>query len=156
MKAVSVLLLALALAATAGASTARGATVPGQIAALKKQVTVLNRQVKTLQTQVKALQKKDTQLEEVDGAILVLDACLSALVGQSFAATWAATDEIATTAVGKTYFGPQAAIDDRQSCSALRVGGQTSPPTVSPFSAVINLILGPGAVAPLYRALPTP
>jgi hypothetical protein len=153
-KAVPMLLVAVVLAAAAGASAASAANAPSRdIAVLKRQVATLTRQVKTLQTQVKTLQTKSNEQEQLDAAILYLDACIATLTADSFSATWTVIDQIATATQGHTYFGPQAAFDDKQSCSTLRIGRQTSPPTVSPFSAVVNLIFGPAAVAPLYRAL---
>jgi hypothetical protein len=43
----------------------------------------------------------------------------------------------------KTYFGPQAAIDDRKSCTHVQVARQTAlPPTMSSFVSMITLLYG--------------
>jgi len=129
--------LALVLAAPAAAAT------PAE-----KRIAKLERQMKTitkLQTQVTTLQKQVKQLTSILVLNFAADACATAATADAFTSTWAAVDELGAAQVTpKTYFGPQAAIDDRKSCSDVKVARQTTlPPTMSSFVGMITLLYGP-------------
>jgi hypothetical protein len=114
----------------------------------EKRLAKLERQMKTiakLQTQVTTLQKQVKQLTSILVLNFAADACATAATADAFTSTWAAVDELGAAQVTpKTYFGPQAAIDDRKSCTDVKVARQTAlPPTMSSFVGMINLLYGP-------------
>jgi hypothetical protein len=126
---------ALALVAAAPASAATPA---------EKRIAKLEAQTKTLTKQVTALQK---QLKQLTGAIVVnfaADACEATATADAFGASWSAIDRIgATQSSPTTYFGPQPAIDDKQSCKDIKIARQTaSPPTLSTFVSLITFLYG--------------
>jgi hypothetical protein len=152
---------AAALAAVAG--QAQAATSPEQrIAALEQQVATLAhalaaRPLAAPDPRVATLQKKEAALEkrvkklETDfktlasgvGLSLVYSTCIAAATADAFTGTWNVVDQLATaTQAGKVYFGPQAAVSDFQTCSALQIVRQQGvvPPTVAVFSALTALI----------------
>jgi hypothetical protein len=123
-------LVAAALTLTLFAALAQPASAASptdkKIAALTKQVNTLSKQVKTLTTQLTATRRE-----------LVInfagDTCATALLADIQIGTWGVIDQIAQATQGKTYFGPQTAVDDYKNCSFLaqpdvpRPGPQTPP-----------------------------
>jgi hypothetical protein len=76
--------------------------------------TPADRKIAALQKQTAALTKRVTALE---------------------------TQIAQATQAGKVYFGPQAAVNDSQTCSAIRITRQqTVPPSVAAFSALTALL----------------
>jgi hypothetical protein len=128
--------LALVLAAPAAAAT------PAE-----KRIAKLERQMKTitkLQTQVTALQKQVKQLTSILVLNFAADACSTAATADAFTSTWAAVDELGAAQVTpKTYFGAQPAINDRKSCTDVKVARHAAqPPTLSSFVGMIDLLYG--------------
>jgi hypothetical protein len=129
-------LAATAIALAVGAGTASPATpVDRKIAALQKQTAALQKRVTTLE-------KNLTAARNVAVAALVYAQCFTAATADAFAGTWNVVDQIAqATQAGKVYFGPQAAVNDFQSCQSAQITRQqTVPPNVSVFSALTALI----------------
>jgi hypothetical protein len=114
-----------------------------RVSALTRRATALERRVTTLERQ---LRTANTNLERASGlaaAGIVFSGCFAAATADAFSATWNVVDQIAAaTQAGKTYFGPQATVNDFQTCSALQITRQqgTVPPTVAVFSALTTLI----------------
>ena len=113
-----------------------------------KRIAKLERQMKSitkLQTQVKTLQAQVKQLTSIIVLNFSADACATAATADAFISTWAAVDQLGAAQVTpKSYFGPQAAIDDRKSCTHVQVARQTAlPPTMSSFVSMITLLYGP-------------
>jgi cytochrome c556 len=131
--AASIAALALVVAVPATAAT------PAE-----KRIAKLEQQTKTLTKQVTALQKQVKQLTGFVVFNFAADACEATASADAFAATWSAIDRIgATQATPTTYFGPQAAIDDKKSCSDIEIARQTAaPPTLSSFVSLINALYG--------------
>jgi hypothetical protein len=114
-----------------------------RVAALQRRATALERRVTTLERQ---LRTANTNLERASGlaaAGIVFSGCLTAATADALSATWSIVDQLsAATQAGRTYFGPQATVNDFQTCSALQVTRQQGvvPPTVAVFSALTTLI----------------
>jgi hypothetical protein len=107
---------------------------------LIKQVAVLQAQVKVLQKQVKQLQKRADSTLKVVGLSIVYTTCLGAVTTDALQGTWTVIDQIAQPLQQKTYFGPQAPVDDFKSCTALGVArSQAVPPSVSVFSTLLTV-----------------
>ena len=133
-----------ALAATAAALALVVAAPATAATPAEKRIAKLEAQTKALTKQVTALQK---QVKQLTGFIVVnfaADACEATVAADAFTATWSAIDRIgATQATPTTYFGPQPAIDDKESCKDLELARQTAvPPTLSSFVTLINFLYG--------------
>jgi len=109
-----------------------------------KRIAKLELQTKALTKQVTALQKQVKELTSFLVVNFAADACEATASADAFTATWSAIDRIgATQATPTTYFGPQAGIDDKKSCTDVKVARQTAtPPTLSSFVSLINLLYG--------------
>ena len=119
------------------------ATPDPRVTALVRKEAALERRVKTLETNLKKVQTTLTQTTGLAAAGIVLSGCLTAATADAFSSTWTIVDQLsAATQAGKTYFGPQAAVSDFQTCSALQITRQQGaiPPTVAVFSALTSLI----------------
>jgi hypothetical protein len=119
------------------------ATPDPRVATLQKKEAALEKRVKTLEANVKKAQTALTQTQGLAAAGIVLSGCFAAATADAFTSTWNVVDQVATaTQAGKIYFGPQAAVSDFQTCSALQITRQqgTVPPTVAVFSALTSLI----------------
>jgi hypothetical protein len=132
-----------ALAATA-AALALVVAAPATAATPAQRIAKLEAQTKALTKQVTTLQK---QLKQLTNAVIynfAADACEATASADAFTATWSAVDRIgATQATPTTYFGPQAAIDDKKSCADIQIARQTAvPPTLSSFVSLINALYG--------------
>lgn len=121
----------------AGAAPAAKQTGPtmAQFKALQKQVTTLQKSVKTLKSQV-------TDLNDFSTALVGVLVCENAVISDAFQGTWNVVDQIATaTQGGKTYFGAQTALVDKNACSAFKISrSQGVPPNVSVFNSLIALL----------------
>ena len=156
-------LLAAVAAAAVLAGAAQAATPEQRIAALERQVAVLagpqqtpadrriaalERRVRTLETSLRQTRTQLTQARttvtratNVAAFAVAYSVCLTATTADAFSGTWSVIDQIATTAQAKTYFTPQAAVSDADSCRALEITrAPTVPPTLSPFSALTALL----------------
>ena len=149
-------LLAAVVAAAALAGTAQAATPEQRIAALEQQVAALagpqqtpadrkiaalTRRVTTLERKLKTAETSLNQARNLAGFAIAYTVCLTATTADAFSGTWNVIDQIATTAQAKTYFTPQAAVSDVESCRALELTRTPAvPPTLSPFSALTALL----------------
>ena len=132
MKRFGFIAIAIALLATTTQANAAQGPTAAQFKALQKQV-------KTLQTSVTKLESELNAVEIVTSALL---ACNNAVIADEFQATWTIVDQISSaTQAGKTYFGPQTAISDANSCPAFKITRtSTLPPNVSIFSSLVSLL----------------
>ena len=93
----------------------------------------LARQIKTLQKQVKVV--------DLHAAIAVVYAgCATAVTADALQGTWTVIDQVNGTPI----FGPQVAVSDFDTCSALEVTRvpTQNPPNVSVFSSLLALFSG--------------
>jgi hypothetical protein len=141
------LVVALVASGTAGARTQ--ALTPAE-KAMQVQLNVVSKKVTALQKQVKTLNTKVNLVGNYAQAVALLVVCSNAVTADALQGTWTIIDQISTaTQAGKTYFGPQTPVDDKGICS----GGfgisrsQVSPPTVAPYTALINLVAGSSALS---------
>jgi len=147
-KTLAVVVLAAATAAVAAFAVGAWSASPPTPAerALQKDVKALKAQVKKLQSDVKTLKATDAELELVALGSLGLVMCSLAITADAFQGTWQIVDQLSTaTQAGKTYFGPQAPVDDtvegQSLCQVLEVTrSQALPPTTAPFSAMLALL----------------
>jgi hypothetical protein len=131
------------VATLTAALTARPLATDPRVAVLVRKQAALERRVKTLEANLKRTQTALTQTQGLAAAGIVLSGCLSAATADAFSSTWTIVDQLsAATQAGKVYFGPQAAVSDFQTCSALQITRQQGaiPPTVAVFSALTTLI----------------
>ena len=128
------------------AALALVAAVPATAATpAEKRIAKLEAQTKALTKQVTTLQK---QLKQLTSAVVVnfaADACEATATADGFGASWSAIDRIgATQSTPTTYFGPQAAVNDQESCKDISIARQTAtPPTLSTFISLITYLYGP-------------
>lgn len=120
--------------ADAAAPRSAGPTM-AQFKALQKQVTAQQKSIKKLQTEV-------TDLDDFSSALVGVLVCENAVIADAFQGTWNVVDQIATaTQGGKTYFGAQTALVDKNSCSAFKISrSQGIPPNASVFNSLISLL----------------
>ena len=108
----------------------------------------LQKDVATLKAQVKALKKSVSDARDIAIGIGIIGACNTAITADGLQGTWQVIDQLsAATQAGKTYFGPQAPVDD--SISGVHICGeigvtriQALPPTTASFSALLRLYQG--------------
>jgi hypothetical protein len=148
----AVLTLAVALVAsgTASARPQRQQALSPAEKSLQKQVTALSKSVTTLQKKVVTLNKDLTSVGQYAQAVLLFDECSNAITADTFQGTWTVIDQLASaTQAGKTYFGPQTPVDDKNLCSAGFgiTRSQVTPPTVAGFSSLLNIVTGSAALA---------
>jgi len=130
--------LTLAIPATqagaAGTAKSSGPTA-AQFKALQKQVTAL-------QKTVKKLQKQANDTEDLSLGLAGVLVCENAVIADAFQGTWNVVDQISTaTQSGKTYFGAQTALVDKNSCSAFKISrSQGVPPNAAVFNSLISLL----------------
>jgi len=138
-KFVALILAAFTLAipatqASAAAPKASGPTM-AQFKALQKQVTAQQKSIKKLTTEV-------TDLNDFSSALVGVLVCENAVIADAFQGTWNVVDQISTaTQSGKTYFGAQTALVDKNSCSAFKISrSQGVPPNAAVFNSLISLL----------------
>jgi hypothetical protein len=110
------------LGAQAASGTSRSRAVPQSAtnAALVQAVNTLAKRVKALERKTKVLQNRVAFLTREVSANYAGDACALALTADELQDTWGVIDQISSaTQGGKTYFGPQSALDDKGACEAL-------------------------------------
>jgi len=123
-----VAVLALVIAAPAGAKQPT-------LKSLQAQITVLNKKVKKLQ----AAQKVDRNLAI---AGLVYAGCTLAVTADALQGTWMTVDGYVTGAGHAALFGTQTPVNDYQTCSAFqvtRVKNQV-PPSVAVIQALLDVL----------------
>jgi prophage DNA circulation protein len=132
--AVVALVIPATQASAAPAAKSAGPTM-AQFKALQKQVTTLQKSVKSLKTQV-------TNLDDFSSALVGVLVCENAVIADAFQGTWNVVDQIATaTQGGKTYFGSQSALVDKNACSAFKITrSQGVPPNAAVFNSLISLL----------------
>jgi hypothetical protein len=102
----------------------------------------LVRDVKVLKAQVKALQKKARDTQNLALGSLVLTGCVTAVTADAFQGTWAVIDDVSNkTTQPKTWFGPQQAVNDFQTCQGFNITRAPTavPPTVNVFNSLLVL-----------------
>lgn len=117
---IAVIALASTAASTAG-PTAKPQASTSNTAALDRKLNRLTARVNKLDTRLKKVEKANTLLLRVAVYTLAGVACDAAIAADVFQRTWGAIDEIAQTTMGRTYFGPQAPLNDQRGCSDLSI-----------------------------------
>jgi hypothetical protein len=108
----------------------------------------LQKDVATLKAQVKVLKKSVSDARDIAVGIGIIGACNTAITADGLQGTWQVIDQLsAATQVGKTYFGPQAPVDDAiggvHICAEIGIPrNQALPPTTASFSALLRLYQG--------------
>jgi hypothetical protein len=147
--------LTVALVASGTASARSTALTPAE-KSLQRQLNAVTKDVTVLKKQVKVLQKGVTDAQDLGRAAVYLDVCTAVVTADALQGTWQIIDQIATaTQAGKTYFGPQTALNDQGLCSSGFgvTRSQTLPPTIAPFASILGLITGGSAVLTKHVAL---
>ena len=123
-----VAVLALVIAAPAGAKQPT-------LKSLQAQITVLNKKVKKLQ----AAQKVDRNLAI---AGLVYAGCTLSVTADALQGTWMTVDGYVTGAGHAALFGTQTPVNDYQTCSAFQVTRVKSqvPPSVAVIQALLDVL----------------
>jgi hypothetical protein len=100
----------------------------------------LLRDVKVLKAQVKTLQKQVRDARNLALGSLVFTGCVTAVTADAFQGTWAVVDDVSNkTSQPKTWFGPQQAVNDFQTCQGFNI---TRTPTAVPANVnVFNSLL---------------
>lgn len=131
----------VAVFATVAAGAASAATPTD------KKIASLQKQTATLQKQVKALQKTVKDLNRFADFTYALGTCQTAITADALQGTWAIVNQVA----GRAIFPAAANIPDDGACNALRISRQPTvvPPTISPFSALAQLLTSRIPVEPL-------
>jgi len=144
----------LALAAAALAIPASQADAARSANPTLAQFKALQAQVASLQKQVKALQKWVPKSCSTKTCITLpslsanaafsyeVEICQQAVIADAFQGTWNVIDQIAqATQAGKTYFGAQTAIPDKNSCSNVSFSRSTGvPPSAAIFNSLVTLL----------------
>jgi hypothetical protein len=100
----------------------------------------LLRDVKVLKAQVKTLQKQVRDARNLALGSIVLTGCVTAVTLDTFQGTWAVIDDVSNkTTQPKTWFGPQQAGNDFQTCESFRI--TRAPTAVPPNATVFNSLL---------------
>lgn len=117
-------------AAPASAGSAKGPTLRS-----------LQAQIKTLQKQVKTLKKQVAGSEDLALGALVYSACSTAVTADTFQDTYAGLDGYFGTHALPSYFGPQAIVNDYQTCQLFEISRvhNQKPPSTSVLQAVLDL-----------------
>ena len=144
MKVFSVGIAAAVLLAGAAPGTAGRSTDP-QTAALQKRVTKLEHELAAMQKSQTKLQKASEDLVTIAVLTAAGVACGAAVTADAFETTWGVVDQLAQATQGKVYFGPQAALNDQQSCGDLTIQRQvaSAPPSLASLSKVIDFFYAP-------------
>jgi hypothetical protein len=111
-------------------------------AALDNKLKRLTARVAKLETRIKKVEKTNNLLVRVAVYTLAGVACEAAINADVFQKTWGVIDEIAQTTMQRTYFGPQAALNDQKACSDLELRRNQSLLLAS-HQDLINLFYGP-------------
>jgi hypothetical protein len=102
----------------------------------------LLRDVKVLKAQVKTLQKQVRDARNLAIGAVVFSGCATAATADAFQGTWAVIDDVANkTTQPRTWFGPQQAVNDFQTCQEFnitRAPGQV-PSNVNVFNSLLAL-----------------
>jgi hypothetical protein len=123
-----VAVVALVLAAPAGAAKPT-------LKSLQAQITVLNKKVKKLQ----AAEKVDRNLAI---AGIVYTGCTLAVTADALQGTWMTVDGYVTGTGHAALFGTQTAVNDYQTCAAFNITRQRTavPPSVAVIQALLDVL----------------
>jgi hypothetical protein len=100
----------------------------------------LLRDVKLLKAQVKTLQKQVRDARNLALGSIVFTGCVTAVTVDTFQGTWAVIDDVSNkTTQPKTWFGPQQAANDFQTCREFNI--TRAPAQVPPNANVFNSLL---------------
>ena len=111
-------------------------------AALDNKLKRLTARVSKLETRVKKVEKTNNLLVRVAVYTLAGIACEAAISADVFQKTWGVIDEIAQTTMGRTYFGPQAPLNDQKGCTDLELQ-RNQAALLASHQDLINLFYGP-------------
>jgi hypothetical protein len=138
---IAVIALASTAASIAG-PTAKPQASTSTTAALDSKLNRLNTRVTKLESRVKKLEKTNKLLVRV--AVITLGglACEAAITADVIQKTWGVIDEIAQTTMGRTYFGPQAPLNDQKGCTDISIT-RNQPLLLAPHQDLIDLFYGP-------------
>jgi hypothetical protein len=102
----------------------------------------LLRDVKVLKAQVKALQTQVRQARNLALGSIVFTGCVTAVTADAFQGTWAVIDDVSNkTTQPRTWFGPQQAVNDFQTCQEFNITRAPAqvPPNVNVFNSLLVL-----------------
>jgi hypothetical protein len=138
---IAVIALASTAASIAG-PTAKPQASTSNPAALDRKVNRLSARVSKLETRVKKVEKTNRLLVRVAVITLAGVACDAAITADVIQKTWGVVDEIAQATLSRTYFGPQAPLNDQQGCKDISITRNQALP-LAPYQDLINLFYGP-------------
>jgi hypothetical protein len=117
------LVASLAFAGPASAATPTERKLQRQVNTLKRDVTTLKRQVR--------------ELNQGFNVLAAITFCSAAITADSFQATWTVLDQKA----GGTPVGPQQAVNDSGTCTALQIPRPgAAPPNLNAFHALMRIL----------------
>lgn len=138
---IAVIALASAAASIAG-PTAKPQASTSNTAALDQKLNRLSARVTKLDSRVKKLEKTNKLLVRVAVLTLAGVACEAAITADVIQKTWGVIDEIAQATLSRTYFGPQAPLNDQKSCTDISITRQ-QPLLLASHQNLIDLFYGP-------------
>jgi hypothetical protein len=138
---IAVVALASTAASIAGPTAKPQASTPN-LAALDRKLNRLSARVTKLESRVKKLETTNRLLVRVAVYTLAGIACEAAITADVFQKTWGVIDEVAQTTMGRTYFGPQAPLNDQKGCSDLSIT-RNQALLLASHQDLINLFYGP-------------
>jgi hypothetical protein len=127
-----------------GAAPALAATpLSRKVTTLQRQVTTLQRQVRTLQRQATTLRRQTQEAEDLGVLSGVIAFCTAAITADALQNTWEVVNQLSP----RTAFPARQTVNDRGICERIRIARQPTqvPPTVAPFSALLQLLSGRAA-----------
>jgi len=138
-------LAVVALASTAASfagPTARPQATTSSTAAIDRKLNRLTARVSKLEARVKKVEQRNSLLTRVAVYMLGGIACEAAITADVLQRTWGVIDEIAQTTMSRTYFGPQAPLNDQKGCTDLELRRNQALPLAS-HQDLIDLFYGP-------------
>jgi hypothetical protein len=137
---IAVVALASTAASIAG-PTATPQASTSNTAALDQKLNRLSAKVKKLETRVKKVEKDTKLLVRVAVLTLAGVACEAAITADVMQRTWGVIDEIARATLSRTYFGPQAPLNDQKGCTDISITRQ-QPLLLASHQNLIDLFYG--------------
>ena len=138
-------LAVVALASTAASvagPTAKPQATTSNAAAIDRKLNRLTARVNKLEARVKKVEARNSLLSRVAVYTIGGIACEAAITADVLQRTWGVIDEIAQTTMSRTYFGPQAPLNDWNGCTDLEIRRNQALPLVS-HQDLINFFYGP-------------
>jgi len=142
---IAVVALASTAASVAGPTakpTAKPLAPTSNTAALDRRLNRLNARLTKLEARVKKVEKTNGLLVRVAVYTLAGIACEAAVSADTFQKTFGVIDEISQATMGRTYFGPQAPLNDQKACTDLEVQ-RNQALLLASHQDLINLFYGP-------------